>query len=136
MNGELMALALKVAPSLQVEVASYFASKGEIEKAVTLYHKVVWKITKVNVFAFHHVHSSYHEILIQHSRLKGGDLELALELCFSVENPGLTLLVVYADSPAMYREEINVFCINCTRRETVQSIIQDFRQNTGTEGSQ
>ncbi len=95
MNGELMALALKVAPSLQIEVASYFASKGEIEKAVTLYHKVVWKITKVNFFALRHVYSSYHEILIQRSHLKGGNLELALELCFSVENPGLTLLVVY-----------------------------------------
>ncbi len=41
MHVDLMALALKAAPSLQLEVALYFASKGEIEKAVTLYHKVV-----------------------------------------------------------------------------------------------
>ncbi len=41
MDGELMAMALKAdAPSLQEEVASYFALEGEIEKAVTLYHKV------------------------------------------------------------------------------------------------
>ncbi len=40
--------------------------------------------------------------------LKGGNLELALELCFSVENPGLTLLV-YAHLPAERYKEINIF---------------------------
>ncbi len=49
MKSDLMAMALKAAPSLQVEVASYFALNGKIEKAVTLYHKVVWKTPTENV---------------------------------------------------------------------------------------